>query len=88
MANGNGTKWMIWLVGSLFFVLTGVITVTGKGVIENDRRNTQDHIAIRNESIQENIKVRAEMVQQEKDITNKLEIIIEKLAKIEGKLGH
>lgn len=47
MAESNGkSRWIHWLVASLFLVIFTIISFTGKGVVANDRRNTDAHVRI------------------------------------------
>ena len=45
--NGWALKWAVGIISTIFISLVGFI---GKGVVDNDQRNTVEHIEIRKDS--------------------------------------
>jgi len=64
--NGNGwTKWTAGILATLVILIA--LPTMAKGIIDNDRQNTRDHVLIRNEF--------NEKVDEIKDITTDIRLI-------------
>ena len=66
MAEVNGkNKWIFWLTGTLVTIIVFISLPTmAKAIIDNDRRNTDQHIGIK-----------AEMIERDEKITEKMESV-------------
>jgi len=81
MANGNN-GWVKWLVGSLFVVLTSVISVMGNNVIANENKRVKDAKEIRKEIKKGDEKVRDDLTKSIQRVEDKVEKVQDKVDEI------
>ena len=54
MANGNGTKWSIWMAGIIATLLIGAVTTLATNVVANDKLSRDRDDKIEHASIERN----------------------------------
>ena len=85
MVNGNGKgKWTMWLAGIIFTIIVVLILpAMAKGIVDNDIRNTQDHVKIRSETEHKDKELKHEILGEIKEMRTEQKVLTMNVVKIQ-----